>query len=176
MAVLEEIKATKKDLISSYEDVTKAHKTFITRFNSFSSLTDQLETKFKELEVREAAVQKREKENEDKNQLLLEREKKCGERELQVAMRESEVSVKEEGWRETEKKMQQNAAKLPNVIHLNISMSFQNYFTSHLSFSNFLEYFYLISHSLFCVPFSSQFLLYCRWNKVYSGKRNAPPT
>jgi hypothetical protein len=120
--LLESIRTTKKNLIASSEAITVAHASFTTQYNTFLTLAEQLESKFQELEVREGAVKIIANEVGDKDQQLKERERECTEREQKVQVREREVETKEAKWNETEKRMQQNAAKLPNVIQINVGM------------------------------------------------------
>ena len=113
--LLEEVRATKRD-------ITTVHATFTTHFNTFLSLAEQLEIRLKEVEGREAEVEEREnklkgadQQHEDRNNKILAREK-------EVEERERSVTEKEARWKEAEERMQANAAKLPTIIKLNISM------------------------------------------------------
>jgi len=63
---------------------------------------------------------KKENETSGKAQQLEEREKKCVEKEKELEAREQKVKVNEERWTDTEKRMQQNAAKLPSVIQISV--------------------------------------------------------
>ena len=126
--LLEEVRATKRD-------ITTAHTTLTTHFNTFLSLAEQLDTKLKEVEGRECEVEKREKKLRGADQQYEEREKRSLGKEKEVEERERTVIEMETRWKETEKKMEANAAKLPSIIKLNISM-----LTINLSsFSNFLS-------------------------------------
>jgi len=118
--LLEEIRTTKKNLSLSSEAILTAHTNFTNQYNTFLSLAEQLENKFKELEGREDAALKKENETSGKAQQLEEREKKCVEKEKELEAREQKVKVNEERWTETENRMQQNAAKLPNVIQISV--------------------------------------------------------
>ena len=102
-------------------------------------------TSFKELEEREVAVEKRENEVQGKNQQMQEREGKCLEREKKLEAREREVVAKEEKWIEIEKRMQQNAAKLPTVIRFNVGMCFPFLNNLFICYSSKREIFVSIS-------------------------------
>jgi uncharacterized protein (DUF3084 family) len=114
--LLEDIKATNKNLTLDHEAISKAHNSFASHYNEFLTLAERLENKFKELEARENAVEKREKEVNNKEQQLQERERKCG-----------EIEKKIEKWSQMEIQMQHNAAKVPNIIKLNIGKNSKNY-------------------------------------------------
>ena len=122
--LLEDIRTTKKNLSLSSEAINQAHTAFTNHYNTFLTLAEQLEAKFKELEVREASVEKREGDVKLREQSVEDREKKCTEREKKVEADCKEVVAKVEKWNETEKRMQQNAAKLPSVIRIDVSMYF----------------------------------------------------
>lgn len=127
----------------------------------------------KEVDERQAAAEIREKNIAEKNQQLQEREEKCFLRERKVDEIEKEAIVNIEKWSEIEKDMQKNAAKLPSVVKLNVSM----YFPSRSSiFSNLslLLTFLLISFlSLFTNPLFT--FLTLRWHGFCSSERNPPP-
>ena len=114
--LLEEVRATKRD-------ITTAHTTFTTHFNTFLSLAEQLEIRLKEVEGREVEVEKKENKLKGADQQYEERERKSHAREKEVEERERSVVEKETRWKETEKRMEANAAKLPTIIKLNISMT-----------------------------------------------------
>ena len=120
--LLEDIRATKKNLTLSSEAINQAHTTFTNHYNIFLTLAEQLEVKFKELETRELVVEKREGDLKVREQQVEYREKKCIEREQKVEVDCKEVSAKIEMWNETEKRMQQNAAKLPSIIRIDVCM------------------------------------------------------
>ena len=126
--LLEEVRATKRD-------ITTAHTTFTTHFNTFLSLAEQLEIRLKEVEGREVEVEKRENKLRGADQQYEERERRSLGKEKEVEEREKTVVEKETRWKETEKRMEANAAKLPTIIKLNISMLTFN----PSSFSNFLS-------------------------------------
>ena len=113
--LLEEVRATKRD-------ITTAHATFTTHFNMFLALAEQLETRIKEVEGREAEVEKRENKLKDTAQQHAERDNKSHAREKEAEERERSVTEKEARWKEAEERMKANAAKLPTIIKLNISM------------------------------------------------------
>ena len=122
-SLLESIKTTKKNIIINSEAVITAHITFNNNYNTFLTLAEQLEDKLKEIEVREHGAQKRQKEIEDKDQQLHQRESTCNERERKIETREKEVVAKEEKWVAVEKRMKENANKLPNIIKVNVGMN-----------------------------------------------------
>ena len=126
--LLEEVRATKRD-------ITTAHTTFTTHFNTFLSLAEQLEIRLKEVEGREVEVEKRENKLKGADQQYEERERRSLGKEKEVEERERTVLEMETRWKETEKRMEANAAKLPTIIKLNISMLTIN----PSSFSNFLS-------------------------------------
>jgi hypothetical protein len=119
--LLEDIRATKKNLTLSSEAINQAHTAFTNHYNTFLTLAEQLEAKFKELETREVAVEKREGDVKVREQQVDDREKKCVEKEQKVAADCREVLVKIDLWNETEKRMQRNAAELPSVIRIDVS-------------------------------------------------------
>ena len=131
--LLEEVRATKRD-------ITTAHTTFTTHFNTFLSLAEQLEVRFKEVEGREVEVEKRENKLKGADQQYEERERNSLAREKEVKERERSVIEMETRWKETEKKMEANAAKLPTIIKLNISMTITTHSTNpfHPSLSCFI--------------------------------------
>ena len=114
--LLEEVRATKRD-------ITTAHTTFTTHFNTFLSLAEQIEIRLKEVEGREGEVEKRENKLKGADQQLEKRERNSLAREKKVEERERTVIEMEARWKETEYRMEANAAKLPTVIKLNISMT-----------------------------------------------------
>jgi uncharacterized protein (DUF3084 family) len=113
---------SKQNLLASSEAISSAHLTFTTHFTSFLSVADQIEQRFKELEEREAKLGKREVDVTAKELALKDQEKKCLEREQKVEQREQDVTTQEHKWKETEKRMELNASKLPTVIQLNVGM------------------------------------------------------
>ena len=128
--LLEEVRATKRDIIT-------AHTTLTTHFNTFLSLAEQLETRLKEVEGREGEVEKRENKLKGADQQYEEMKRRSLGREKEVEDRERSVIEKEARWKETEYRMEANAAKLPSIIKLNISMltispSSSSFFRSHL--------------------------------------------
>ena len=131
--LLEEVRATKRD-------ITTAHTTFITHFNTFLSLAEQLEVRLKEVEGRELEVEKKENKLKGADQQYEERERRSLGKEKEVEERERTVLEMETRWKETEKKMEANAAKLPTIIKLNISMTMTTHSPLHPSLS------YLITH------------------------------
>ena len=120
--LLESIRVTKRNITLSSEAITTAQTAFTTHYNEFMVLAEQLEVKFNELEIREGAVEIKEKQMKAQGDQLQAREQKCIEREQNIEKREEEVPIQEERWREIEKRMQSNAAKLPHVIHMNVCM------------------------------------------------------
>ena len=113
--LLEEVRATKRD-------ITTAHTTFTTHFNTFLSLAEELEIRLKEVEGREGEVEKRENKLKGADQQYEERERRSLGREREVEERERTVIEMEARWKETEKRMEANTAKLLTIIKLNISM------------------------------------------------------
>ena len=113
--LLEEVRATKRD-------ITTAHTTLTTHFNTFLALAEQLEGRLKEVEGREAELEKRENKLKSADQQHEERDRKSLAREKEVEERERSVVEKEARWKEAEERMKANAARLPTVIKLNISM------------------------------------------------------
>ena len=121
-SLLEEIRTTKKNLTLSSEAINKVHKSFTDHYNTFLALAEQLEGKFKELEVREVSVEKREGDVKAKEQQVKEREKKCIEREQKMETSNKKALANIEKWNEIEKRMQQNASKLPSMIQIDVGM------------------------------------------------------
>ena len=168
--LLESIRVTKRNITLSSEAITTAQTAFTTHYNESMVLAEQLEVKFNELEVREGAVEIKEKQMKAQGDQLQAREQKCIEREQNIEKREKEVPIQEERWREIEKRMQTNAAKLPQVIHMNVSMYIlPNFLTFPVSSPSPLP---SLSNStparLILIV-----IFHCRWNKVLSFKREA---
>jgi len=118
--LLEEIKSTKKNISISSEAILTAISSFTNQYNNFLTLAEQLENNFKQIGVREVAVEQLALEMKRKTQQLEERERKCVERENELEVRDKIVSGREEKWIATERRMDQNAAKLPSIINLNV--------------------------------------------------------
>ena len=192
--LLEEVRATKRD-------ITTAHATFTTHFNTFLSLAEQLEVRFKEVEGREAEVEKRENKLKDADQQYEQRERNSLAREKEVKERERLVIEMETRWKETEKRMEANAAKLPTIIKLSISMTMTTHSPLHPSLSYFIiqlpclscHHTITVTHppsllltfypfslfiftlSFYCFSFLLHLLL-SRWDSVCSFKRDSAST
>ena len=187
--LLEEVRATKRD-------ITTAHTTFTTHFNTFLALAEQLEVRLKELEGREGEVEKRENKLKGADQQYDERERNSLAREKKVEERERTVLEMEARWKETEKRMEANAAKLPTIIKLNISMTTSLSFPSTLFLTSsspsrlFCHHNHCYSSSISFIDFmlslfiifpflSSPFLLYLllsRWDSICTCKRDSAST
>ena len=193
--LLEEVRATKRD-------ITTAHTTFITHFNTFLSLAEQLEVRFKEVEGRELEVEKKENKLKGADQQYEERERRSLGKEKEVEERERTVIEKETRWKETEKRMEANAAKLPTIIKLNISMTMTTHSPLHPSLSylithlpclschhtititppsllftlSFLSFFYLHPFFLLLPLPPSSSLLLSRWDSICTFKRDSAST
>ena len=117
--LLEDIRTTKQNLAISSDAIATAQASFNTHYTTFLTLANQLEVKFKEIELRESAREDRENEATKK---LQERESKCEEKEQRIAMRKKEMSAHQQKWNEIEQMMLKNATQLPTVIRFNVSM------------------------------------------------------
>ena len=115
-SMLEDIRTTKRDIIM-------AHTSFTHHFNTFLSLGEQLDNRCTEIDERDKDIEAREATAKVVDQQLGDRERRCTRREQEVDKREGEVKAKEERWAEIESVMKANAAKLPTVIKLDVSMS-----------------------------------------------------
>jgi uncharacterized protein (DUF3084 family) len=116
----EEIANSRRNVLSSSEAITTAHMAFATHFTSYLSLADRIDQGLRELTEKGAAIQKREDDVKVKELAINEREKRCEEREKEVVVKEQAVATKEAKWKYSEQRMQQNAAKFPSVVHLNV--------------------------------------------------------
>ena len=143
-SMLEDIRTTKRDIIM-------AHASFTHHFNTFLSLGEQLDNRCTEIDEREREVEVREATAKMMDQHLGDRERSCTRRQQEVDGREGEVKAKEERWAEIESVMKANAAKLPTIIKLNVSMSPCSTLSINSLFSSCLPIFsslHSISHSI----------------------------
>jgi len=121
--LFEEIRSTKRNLNLLSQAILTALTTFTYQFNAFLILAEQMESDFKEMEVREAAMDQLVLEMKGKTHELEERERKYVVIEKELKMKHRIVKENKEKWTEIERGMKQNAAKLPTVVHLNVSGS-----------------------------------------------------